>query len=175
MVLDLFKKLVLKTPIKKSEPASFLNYEHFSYSMELKNEEFYKQTIERVIKEAVKNLPAVEKLEIQRCGDFWVFDMTMRYKNISYNAQGVNSHYSCINKFIDNYPRNTLYYAKRERNLEEAIKAMKKARNILTIDPRTMKNGACYIRKVKGQKFSICKEDEKIRVFPVLLLRKKKK
>jgi len=143
--------------------------------MDLKREELYKQTIEKTIQKTVENLPLFERLEIEYFSGSWIFNMTSRYENIPGETDRSISYCGCISKVIDNHQENALYYVKNRKNLEEVAKTMKKARNILTIDPKTIKDGACYIKKVKGQKFSICREKGRIKIFPVLLLQKKKK
>jgi len=41
-------------------------------------------------------------------------------------------------------------------------------KKVLTIDPKKIKEGTCQIFELNKQKFSICKEKGKIKIFPAL-------
>lgn len=43
-----------------------------------------------------------------------------------------------------------------------------KKKKVLTIDPKRVKEGTCQIFEVNKQKFSVCKEKGKIKIFPSL-------
>jgi hypothetical protein len=43
----------------------------------------------------------------------------------------------------------------------------KKKESVLIIDPKEIKEGSCIIQSSGEQLFSICREDDKIKIFPV--------
>ena len=44
----------------------------------------------------------------------------------------------------------------------------KEEKKVLTIDPKNIREGTCQIFEVNEQKFSVCKEKGKIKIFPTL-------
>ena len=39
-------------------------------------------------------------------------------------------------------------------------------KKVLTIDPKKVKEGTCHILELNKQKFSVCKEKGKLKIFP---------
>ena len=52
-------------------------------------------------------------------------------------------------------------------NENDVIKSMPEKRMVLTIDPNELKEGICKIYPSKDEKFAVCLEDEKIKIFPI--------
>nr|QNO46420.1 hypothetical protein NIBJONLA_00037 [Methanosarcinales archaeon ANME-2c ERB4] len=52
-------------------------------------------------------------------------------------------------------------------NETDVIKSMPEKRIVLTIDPNELKEGVCKIYPSKDERFAVCLEDEKIKIFPI--------
>ena len=47
------------------------------------------------------------------------------------------------------------------------MESMSGKRIVLTIDPNELKEGVCKIYPSKDERFAVCLEDEKIKIFPI--------
>ena len=47
------------------------------------------------------------------------------------------------------------------------MESMPEKRIVLTIDPNELKEGVCKIYPSKDERFAVCLEDEKIKIFPI--------
>ncbi len=52
-------------------------------------------------------------------------------------------------------------------NGTDVIKSMPEKKIVLTIDPNELKEGVCKIYPSKDERFAVCLEDEKIKIFPI--------
>ena len=52
-------------------------------------------------------------------------------------------------------------------NGTDVIKSMLEKKIVLTIDPNELKEGVCKIYPSKDERFAVCLEDEKIKIFPI--------
>ncbi len=54
-----------------------------------------------------------------------------------------------------------------ETDVIKSMESMPEKRIVLTIDPNELKEGVCKIYPSKDEKFAVCMEDEKIKIFPI--------
>ncbi|MEA1944830.1 MAG: hypothetical protein U9N07_05815 [Euryarchaeota archaeon] len=54
-----------------------------------------------------------------------------------------------------------------ETDVIKPMESMSGKRIVLTIDPNELKEGVCKIYPSKDEKFAVCLEDEKIKIFPI--------
>ncbi|KAF5417369.1 MAG: hypothetical protein C5S49_03455 [Candidatus Methanogaster sp.] len=47
------------------------------------------------------------------------------------------------------------------------MESLPEKRTVLTINPNELKEGVCKIYPSKDERFAVCLEDEKIKIFPI--------
>ena len=65
----------------------------------------------------------------------------------------------------DEEPTHRKFY--NETDVIKSMESMPEKRIVLTIDPNELKEGVCKIYPSKDERFAVCLEDEKIKIFPI--------